>query len=118
MSAMSRISKQIVRVALILLLFQFLAPAFLPLVFQEIPADRETAFHPQHNSIVVPLLLKENDEKEHDEVLTSEGTPLLLDLADHGVNLNASYQNKLTIVSAPDNHPQRALWTLFCTCLI
>jgi len=118
MSAMSRISKQIVRVALILLLFQFLAPAFLPMVVQEIPADRETAFHPQHNSIVVPLLLKENDEKEHDDVFTSEGMPPLLDLAAHGVNLIASYQNKLTIVSAPDSYPQRPLFTLFCTFLI
>jgi hypothetical protein len=115
MSAISRISKQIVRVALILLLFQFLAPAFLPLVVQEIPADRETAFHPQHNSLVVPLLLKENDEKEHDDVVTSEGMPPLLDLAAHGVNLIASYKNKLTIVSAPESHPQRALLTLFCT---
>lgn len=115
---MSRISKQIVRVALILLLFQFLAPAFRPMVIQEIPANRESAFHAHHNSLVVPQLLKENDEKEHDDVSASEGMLPLLDLAAHSVNLIASHQNKLIIVSAPDGHPWRPLFTLLCTFLI
>jgi hypothetical protein len=118
MRAMSRISKQIVRVALLLLFFQFLAPAFLPMVVQEIPADRITAFHPQHSSIVVPLALKENDEKKHDDVLASEDMPPLLDLAVHSVNLIASYQNKLTIISVPDTSRQRSLFRLFCMLLI
>jgi len=116
MNVMLRISRQIVRAALVLLLFQFMAPAFLPMVVAEIPADRATAVHPQHNSIVVPLLLKEKEEEEHDDVFTSEGMPPLLDLSVHSINLIALH-HKLTILSIP-KHQRPPLFTLFCKLLI
>ena len=37
-----------------------------PLVVQQVPHAKTTSIHVPHTSVVAPLLLKEKDEKEHD----------------------------------------------------
>ena len=89
---MARISKQIMRVALLLMLFQFFAPSFLPLIVQEISHKQEPTLHVQHSSIVAPLLLKEKDEKNHEEHLTVTNVAAILDLTVHSLNLTATHK--------------------------
>ena len=100
-------------------LFQFFAPAFLPLVVQQVPHAKATSIHVPHASIVAPLLLKEKDEKEHDGFASISNLAPLLDLTAHSINLTASHQGKpnyfhhdLWFDLAP------ALFTRLCTFLI
>ena len=114
-------SNQIVRIALLLVLFQFLSPAFIPVIGQEIPADRTTSFHVQHSSIVVPLFLKEKEEKEEKEdgefFFVASSAPLL-DLTSHTFNLSISHSNKYSISSQPPGFAPPPLGPLFCTFII
>jgi hypothetical protein len=111
-------SKNMVRIALALMLFNFLSPAFIPLVVQEIPSEKATAFHAQHSSIVAPMFLKEKDEKDDSEFLTITEPAPILDFSSHGFNLAVSHSNKCSnsaeeIAFTP---PPRS--ALFCTLLI
>jgi|SRR5688500_4890122 hypothetical protein len=116
---MRRVSQRIMMVALVLVLFQFLAPAFLPMVVQEIPQADTKYFHVQHSSIVAPLLLKEKDERELEEVVSIPALSALLDLTVHGFNLTASHTGKNTYFSDEQHYsPQPALFTRYCTFLI
>lgn len=116
---MEQISKQIMRIALLLMLFQFFAPSFFPLIVREVSSSKGTNYHVQHNSIVAPLLLKEKEEKEHEEnVFTPSQTPLL-DFTDHSTNLTATHTGKSNYLHSEllyDLHP--ALFTCYCTFLI
>jgi hypothetical protein len=116
---MVRISKQIMKVALLLMLFQFFAPAFLPLVVQQVPHSKTTSIDVQHSSIVAPLLLKEKDEREHDGFASISNLAPLLDLTAHSINLSASHQEKPNYFHHDlwyDLAP--ALFTRLCTFLI
>jgi len=115
---MFSISRQIVRLALVLMLFQFLAPAFMPIVVQEIPSERSTSFHQQHTSIVAPMLLKEKDEKEHEELFSVSNSTPLLDLTSHSFNLAASHQSIDSINQDEHNFSQPPLFARYCTFLI
>jgi len=116
---MFRTSKQIVRMALLLMLFQFLSPAFIPLVVQDTPAEKATSYQVHHNSsVVAPMFLKEKDEKEFDEFFSvSDSTPLL-DLTSHSFNLTASHEDKSSIFLEERSFLQPPRFTLFCTLLI
>jgi hypothetical protein len=103
--------------AIALMLFQFLSPAFIPLVVQEISADRATAFHAQHSSIVAPMFLKEKDEKEDSEFSTITESAPILDFSSHSFNLTVSHSNKYsTTGEVAFTQPPR--FALFCTLLI
>jgi hypothetical protein len=115
---MFRISKQIVRIGLLAMLFQFLSPAFVPLVTQEVPTSRPIAFSVQHSSLIVPMLLKEKDEKEDSELFSISDSPPLLDLTSHTFNLSAAHKIKYSIASAEHGLLQPPLFSLFCTLLI
>jgi hypothetical protein len=116
---MRRVSQRIMMVALVLVLFQFLAPAFFPMVVQEIPQADAKYFHVQHSSIVAPLLLKENDERELEEVVSIPALSALLDLTVHGFNLTASHTGKNRYFTDEQHYnPQPALFTRYCTFLI
>lgn len=100
------------------MLFQFLSPAFIPLIVQEIPTERATAYHAQHSSIIAPTFLKEKDEKEDSELLTtSESTPIL-DFSTHSFNLTVSHSNKYSNSSGESAFNQPPRFALFCTLLI
>jgi hypothetical protein len=106
-------------VALTLVLFQFLAPAFFPLVVQEIPQSDTKYYHIQHSSIVAPLLLKEKDERELEEVVSIPSLSALLDLTIHSFNLTATHTGKNTYITDEQHYnPQPALFTRYCTFLI
>ena len=116
---MVRISKYIMRMALLLMLFQFFAPAFFPLVVQPGSNNKTTSIHVQHSSIVAPLLLKEKDEKEHDGFATISNLAPLLDLTAHSINLTASHTGKPNYFHQDFLYdPAPALFTRFCTFLI
>ena len=99
------------------MVFQFLAPAFMPIVVQEMPSDNATAYHAQHNSVIAPMLLKEKDEKEHEEIFSVTGSAPLLDLTSHSFNL-AAHASKHVIVQDDSGLHQEPLFTLFCSFLI
>ena len=91
---MVRISKQIMRMALLLMLFQIFAPSFFPLIVQQTSHKNEVNVHVQHSSIVAPLLLKEKDEKSHEEHLNVSNLAAILDLTVHSINLTATHTRK------------------------
>ena len=116
---MSPTSKHMVRMALVLMLFQFLSPAFIPLIVQEIPTERATAYHAQHSSIIAPTFLKEKDEKEDGEFFTPGEPAAILDFTSHSFNLTVSHSDKYYFQFADDHaiiQPPR--FALFCTLLI
>ena len=115
---MLRKSKYMVRMAIALMLFQFLSPAFIPLVVQEIPTDEAVAFHEQHNSIVAPTFLKEKDEKEDSKFSTINASAAILDFASHSFNLTASHSNKYSNFAGDVAFIQPQRFALFCTLLI
>lgn len=115
---MFRKSKQLVRIAILLMLFQSVAPAFIPVVAQEIPNNKTATLHVQHNSIVAPLFLKENEEKENSEFLSVSQPAPLLDLNTHSHNLTASHSNKYSDSVFCNRYPQPSRHTLFCSFLI
>jgi len=115
---MLRTSKYMVRMAIVLMLFQFLSPAFIPLVVQEIPTERPTAFHAQHSSIVAPMFLKEKDEKEDSEFSTITESAPILDLSRHSFNLAVSHSNKYSKSTEDVAFNQPPRFARFCSLLI
>jgi len=116
---MLRTSKQLVRIALFVMLFQFVCPAFISIVVQQIPTTKETAFSTQHTSIVAPMLLKEKDEKESaEEFLSVCNSTTLLDFTSHGSNLTAAHDNKHADISERDTLILPPLFTMHCALLI
>jgi hypothetical protein len=104
--------------ALVLMLFQFLSPAFIPLVVQANATEKATSFNPQHSSIVAPTFLKEKDEKEDSEFFSiTEPTPIL-DLTTHSFNLTVSHSNKDSNSTEESALNQPPRFALFCTLLI
>src|SRR3990170_1059047 len=119
---MTRASKEMMKIALLLMLFQFLAPAFLPIALQGTSKLDKLVYHVQHNSIVAPLLLKEKeekDEKEHEEFFSISGLAPLLDLTAHSSNLTASHKGKGTYFSNEHRYDSGpSLFTINCSFLI
>ncbi|MDH4298123.1 MAG: hypothetical protein OEV74_17735 [Cyclobacteriaceae bacterium] len=116
---MFRTSRQIVRIALVMMLFQFLAPSFMPLTAHQTFNEKVNAYNVQHNSIVAPTLLKEQDEKEGTDFTPASNPTQLLDLASHSFNLEASHKKKYCKFTE-DEHGflEPPLSILFCTLLI
>lgn len=115
---MINVTKQIVRTALFVMLFQFICPAFLPIVTQRDSISKETSVSTQHTSIVVPLLLKEKDEKENAEFTSDSDAAPLLDLSSHGSNLTAAHDNKHAAVYEEHGIARPPLIRMLCTLLI
>lgn len=115
---MSSISKQIVRIALLVMLFQFVGPAFLSVATQRESVSKETTIGIEHSSIVVPLLLKEKDEKESTQASSNSQLALLIDLSSHVLNLTAAHDNKHAKVYEEHGIAHPPLFKVFCTFLI
>ena len=116
---MSRTCRYMVRMALVLMLFQFLSPAFIPLIVQQIPTEKATAYHAQHSSIIAPTFLKEKDEKEDGDLDTPNEPAALLDFTSHSFNLAVSHSNKYSKFAEEEHvfiQPPR--FALFCILLI
>jgi hypothetical protein len=109
------------RVVLIALLFQILAPVFLPIVTQAADIRRDHAvLHAHHSSFVLPQLLKEkegDEAKVHHDMLGADFP--IIDFSDHTFILTQSHESKLTPCSFSahiDLHPP--LYTLFSVYII
>ncbi len=77
---MNRDTKYIMRTLLVILLFQFVSPLFFSIVtLGSVSEDSKAALVPTHSSIVVPVFLKEQEEREHEEsfVKSYELIPLI-----------------------------------------
>ena len=116
---MNSIPRQILKLAVILVLIQFFSPCFLPSTVYEISDASSQSIHIQHNSVTVPFLLKEKDEKEHDEFSSESNLSTLLDLNIHSFNLTASHTTK-NIYCSDDRwyDPQPTLFVRNSTFLI
>jgi hypothetical protein len=86
---MSRLTKRVMKVALTMVLFQFLAPALL-LSPRGVQNQDQTSYSLQHNLLVVPVLLKEKDEADTEKSLPGSKQILLLDLIAHYSNLKTT----------------------------
>jgi len=115
---MSRISRHMVRMALVMMLFQFLSPAFIPMIVQEIPTEKATAYQVKHTLIVVPTFLKEKDEKEDRGVNTLNESAVILDFTNHSFNLTVSHSDKYSKFAEEDAFIPPPQFALLCTLLI
>ena len=91
---MVKIASYMMRVALMIMLFQFSAPAFLPSCIQQVSNSKATTVHTPHCSIIAPQLLKEKDEKGDEKHLSVPALAELLDFADHSLHLTATHEGK------------------------
>lgn len=89
---MNRDTKHIMRTLLVLLLFQFVSPSLFSVVtLGAVSEDTKTTVTPIHSSIVVPVFLKEQEEREHEEtVIKSYELTVLLDFFNHSLSHTAS----------------------------
>ena len=116
--SMIAVNRQIVRLALFVMLFQFICPAFLPIVTQRDAVSKETSVSQQHTSIVIPLLLKEKDEKENAEFTSNSDPAPLLDLSSHSINLTAAHDIKHAEVYEEHGLTRPPLFQMLCTLVI
>ena len=116
---MVKMSTLIVRIAMLVMIFQCFAPLFLPTIVQEISISKESCYNIQHTSIAAAVLLKEKDEKQHEEKFYSTKQTAILDFCIHTLNLKASHSDKLDYISNDvlyNAYPR--LFTTHCTFLI
>lgn len=112
-------SKSAMRIALALMLFQLFAPIVFPVMGQENLNTNTLNYHAQHNSSVLPILLKEKEEKEYEESLSNENLILILDLSTHSANLTATHNFKSNHTRSNLSYAlQPALFTRHCSFLI
>jgi hypothetical protein len=111
----------IMRVVLVLTLFQFFAPVFFTVSAQGVdPAQEKCDYHPAHNSIVLPVLLKEKEETElrAGDAGDTDSIPLI-DFSDHGFVLAELHASKFTPFVYSYRYNQRPpLFTLHSAFLI
>ena len=113
---MSRVTKRVMKVALTLVLFQFLAPALL-LSPREIRYQDQTSYNLQHSLLVVPFLFKEKDETESEKSMPGSKQILLLDLIAHCSNLKTT-SCKYIFLFAHSYNSQPRLFALYRAFLI
>lgn len=110
---MTGISRQLMRIVLLALLFQFLSPAFFTVITQSdslIDDHHGVVLHAHHSSIVVPQLLKEKDETEEykTDILDLVDFFPLIDFTDHSfvlTQLHESKFNRFAFSNTIDRHP-------------
>jgi hypothetical protein len=107
------------RVALLVMLFQFFAPPFFSVIVQQTSRKREISLDVQHSSVVAPLFLKEKDEKSNEQNLSITKLAAILDLTVHTINLTASHTGKQNYFHQDLRYNLLpALFTCLCTFLI
>jgi hypothetical protein len=93
-------SRQLMRIALLLILFPFFAPFSLPQVVPDLTHSKETVLQIKQSALETPVLLKEKDEKKLDANTCSNADVPLLDLTLHGINLQATHGIKIVYENA------------------
>jgi hypothetical protein len=109
------------RIVLVLMLFQFIAPAFITVVAQGSEPNKEiSCYHSPHSSITAPLFLKEKDETEDSkaDIFSMDLIPLI-DFRDHSFVLMELHETKFTPLVYRDLYDhQLPLFTLHSVFLI
>jgi hypothetical protein len=112
----------LMRIVLFLLLFQFISPAFLHVAGQgvEVTEVKSASLHPEQNSILLPLILKEKEEDEHEDVaITTFIRTQLIDFTDHILALTELHELKNNSVHFENWCAyQPPLFELHCTYII
>ena len=112
---------QLMRIVLALLLFQFISPAFLPVAGQGLDAveKRSISLHAEHSSILLPLILREKEEDDHEGSDITFVLTQLIDFSDHNLALTELHELKYNSLNYAQwyNH-QPPLFALFCTYII
>ncbi|MEO5977692.1 MAG: hypothetical protein ABIS36_14395 [Chryseolinea sp.] len=118
---MLTISRQLVRIALFVMVFQVVCPAFIDFDAQQIPTSGEISFSESHGSYLAPMLLKEKDENENENSeflgVTNSATPLL-DFSSHSLNLLATHDNIRSVFAAEGATVQTPRFAMFCAFII
>jgi hypothetical protein len=85
------------RFVLVLLLFQFIAPALVPGSPQVATSNQETCIdNPQRQSLIIPVLLKEKEETESRGDDAFADVAPLIDFSDHRYVLAEFHTSKFT----------------------
>jgi hypothetical protein len=108
------------RIVLLLLLSQFIAPAFLPLVMPDINGSNNLfSYHPVHTSVLIPIILKEKEENEQEDAIQSFVPTQLIDFTDHSLALTQLHQSKHNVACCGQWYDhQPPLFALHCTFII
>ena len=120
---MTGTTKHVMRMVLLALLFQFICPVFLTTTVQGSPSSEHQQdadnIHVHHNSIILPLLLKEKDETEVETLDFSVSFVALIDFSRQSSLLSEFHKTKLipfVYHDHIDHHPP--LFTLYSVYLI
>lgn len=112
-------TSNIMRTIFLLLIFQLIAPAFLPVAQSfETEHEKPTSIQTHHSSILLPLLEKE--ENEHEESLSHFAlTQLIIDFSDHTLALAVLHESTIDNVQVGIRYDhQPPLFNIFCAFLI
>lgn len=120
---MARSITLLMRVVFFLMMFQFTAPALLAVASTNFTNEqfRLAGVSADQNHIFLPILLKENEDKEFEKQCEEITVSLLLNFNDHSsaiLALHKSINNVLYFKQTHTNNVQRSLSSLFCTFLI
>jgi hypothetical protein len=119
---MSLSSKHIMRIIFFLLIFQFISPAFLSVAqgYNEKQEPKPSCINTEHTSIVLPILLREKEENEHDDdnCFSFSLTPII-DFKDHSLALTELHTAKYEPIHFGIQYDhQPPLFTLNCVYII
>ncbi len=97
---MTGLRNTIMRFVLVLMLFQFIAPAFINAVCQNDESQPDTvAYHTENSTLIFPQFLKEKEETEEESSHLEDShfdlVPLI-DFTDHSFVLTESHETKFT----------------------
>lgn len=114
---LKKTSKALIRVILLLLLAQFVAPAFVQVSSQD-PIHEKNSYKPQHDSgIALSVLLKESSEEKSEANQKSHFIQALIDFSFHAIALKQSHTNFYSHFSNERLIPD-PLFKLHCVFLI
>ena len=117
---MAQYAIQLMRIVLLLLLVQLIAPGFISVSEQGIDSGERhaTTIDTEHNTISIIILLKEKEETENEKSSEDYFLTQLIDFSDHSSSLTRFHQEKYNLISSTWHEYQPPLFTLYCTYII
>jgi len=111
----------IMRMGFFLLLFQLVSPAFLSFSTASLESqnNRQLTLHTEQTPCIIPLLLKEKEEKEIEDSVEEFTIAQLIDFSDHRLVITELHEFKYNLLYFGQWHNhQPPLFTLFCSYII
>lgn len=91
---LQRTSKILIRLVLLLLIIQFVTPAFAQVGTPDNPINEKNSYKTQHDSgIAISVFLKESSEEKSEADEKSHLTAALIDFSFHSISLNQLHTN-------------------------